>query len=79
MDSLVSKLKTPSPHHKVELEGAGFTLLPVDDTDNALEDFQLVAEEALHYAGNVYKVLATPALTAHAGYRSIQFKQLRPD
>lgn len=79
MDSLVTKLKTPSPHHKVELEGAGFTLAPIDDSDSALEDFQVVAEEALHYSGNTYKVMGTPAQAQRAGYCSIKFKQLKPD
>lgn len=79
MDSLVTKLKTPSPHHKVTLQGTGFTLLPTDESEGALEDFQVVAEEALHYAGNAYKVMGTPAQAQRSGYCSIEFKQMRAD
>lgn len=79
MDSLVTKLKTPSPHHKVALGDAGFTILPVDETDGALKDFQVVAEEALHYRGNAYQVMAKAVQPQGSAYCSIEFKQVRPE
>lgn len=60
MEGLIAKLKTPSPHHEVEMEVHGFTIRPIDDSVSALEDFQPVAEEAIHYAGEDYKVVAYP-------------------
>ncbi|WP_159105137.1 hypothetical protein [Methylobacillus glycogenes] len=54
-------------------------MLPTDDSEGALEDFQVVAEEALHYAGNAYKVMGTPAQAQRSGYCSIEFKQMRAD
>ncbi|MDR5170683.1 hypothetical protein ACKF11_01925 [Methylobacillus sp. Pita2] len=80
MESLIAKLKTPSPHHEVEMEIDGFTIRPLDESVSALEDFQPIAEEAIRYAGDDYKVVAYPADnpdSARDGYGKVFFNKVK--
>ncbi len=76
MESLITKLKTPSPHHEVELVLNGFVITPRDSSQGALDDFQLIVEEALHYAGDDYQVVAVPMTDAVGKYARVYFNQL---
>lgn len=54
--------KTASPLHQTEaLEaGAGFSILPIDDSVSALEKFQKIVVAAVGTVGNEYAVESTP-------------------
>ncbi|MCB5191447.1 hypothetical protein LG198_11980 [Methylobacillus arboreus] len=76
MESLITKLKTPSPHHQVKMEAHGFTICPLDESVSALEDFQPIAEEAIRYAEGDYKVVAEPAESARGKYGKVFFNKV---
>lgn len=76
MESLITKLKTPSPHHEVELVLNGFVITPRDSSQGALDDFQLIVEEALHYAGDDYQVVAVPMTDVVGKYARVYFNQV---
>ncbi|GAB7563563.1 hypothetical protein LG202_16020 [Methylobacillus methanolivorans] len=76
MESLITKLKTPSPHHEVEMALNGFVITPRDSSEGALDDFQPIVEEALHYAGDDYQVVAVPITDAVGKYARVYFNQV---
>ncbi|MCB5186734.1 hypothetical protein LG200_01800 [Methylobacillus caricis] len=69
---LIDKLKTPSPAHRVSLTGNGFSIMPVDASKHAFEEFQIVAEEAMKYAEDDYKVSAVHKKNS-ASYTRVYF------
>ncbi|MPS49560.1 MULTISPECIES: hypothetical protein [Methylobacillus] len=77
MESLVAKLKIPSPHHEVEIEADGFIIRPLDDSVSAFEDFQTVAQEAMRYAGEDYEIVAHPADGAPGKFNKVYFNRVR--
>lgn len=49
--STISKFMDSSPIHKVISERSGFSIYPVDSSDIAAENFQVIAREAAQYRG----------------------------
>lgn len=58
--STISKFANGSLIHKVTTDANGFSIWPIDSSDLAVENFQVIAREAVQYQGSDFLAVPHP-------------------